>query len=103
MGHSETKFSLQSTSSTIGDLLSDFDETKVKKIRKVAKYNQKAAWNRAETEQLKKLINVYGSDFSLIAQFMKKTRDQIKRRFKYLEKKDLSDVIFDSKMVDETE
>lgn len=29
----------------------------------------------------------YGSDFSLIATFMDKTRDQIKRKFKSLEKK----------------
>ena len=39
---------------------------------------------------------MYGSDFSLIATFMSKSRDQIKRKFKTLEKKnqEISEQIF---------
>ena len=32
------------------------------------------------------LLKVHGSDFSLIAKLMNKTRVQIRRKFKYLEK-----------------
>lgn len=49
--------------------------------------------------KLIKLLNIYGSDFSLIANCMNQSRDQIKRRFKYLEKRGLNN-IFDSKIVE---
>jgi hypothetical protein len=42
------------------------------------------------------LLKKYGSDFTTIATHMTKTRDQIKRKFKVLEKKnpDLTNTIF---------
>lgn len=52
-----------------------------------------------EEEQFVELLSVYGSDFSVIAKVMGKTRAQIRRKFKYLEKKKPKavEVIFEDK------
>ena len=99
---SEANDSNRSTLSTIGELIADFSNIKTKKVSRNYTSN-KTAWNKKETLELIKLVNVYGSDFSMIAEHMSKTRDQIKRRFKYLEKKQMMSDIFESKIVDLTE
>ena len=50
------------------------------------------------------LLRKYGSDFTMIATEMTKTRDQIKRKFKVLEKKNskLADAIFEREISTET-
>ena len=56
-----------------------------------------ANWSKAEVNSLVGLLKLYGSDFTMIATKMDKTRDQIKRKFKVLEKKwpDLANSIFE--------
>ena len=56
-----------------------------------------AVWSKEEVNTLINLLKKYGSDFTLIATHMTKTRDQIKRKFKVLEKKNptLTNAIFE--------
>lgn len=54
-----------------------------KKIQKTVK--QSNHWTAKETEDLLELMQVFGTDFSLIACHLKtKTRDQIKRKFGHM-------------------
>jgi hypothetical protein len=57
-------------------------KAKTKTIRKVVI----ASWSRADINKLKQCLKIYGTDFEAIAREMGKTRDQIKRKFKVLEK-----------------
>jgi hypothetical protein len=57
-------------------------KAKTKNIRKVVI----ASWSRADINKLKQFLKIYGTDFEAIAREMGKTRDQIKRKFKILEK-----------------
>jgi hypothetical protein len=68
--------------------------TKNKKIRKV----EIASWSRADIQKLKDLLKIYGTDFQAISREMGKTRDQIKRKYKVLEKKseEVTECVFDS-------
>ena len=58
-------------------------KAKTKQIRKV----EIASWFRADINKLKEHLKVHGTDFEAIAREMGKTRDQIKRKFKVLERK----------------
>lgn len=49
-----------------------------------------ASWKRSEIERLGSLILEYGTDFSAISLLMGKSRDQVKRKFKVMQKKDAS-------------
>lgn len=51
-----------------------------------------------------KLLRLYGSDFQTIALEIGKTRDQVKRKFKVLEKKNpkLAEAIFEREVAPET-
>ena len=40
--------------------------------------------------QLEKLVWEYGTDFAIISTFLGKDRDQVKRKFKVMQKKDSS-------------
>jgi hypothetical protein len=57
-----------------------------------------AYWSKTEIHALVVLLRKYGSDFTMIATQMSKTRDQIKRKFKVLEKKNpaLTNAIFET-------
>lgn len=57
-----------------------------------------AYWSKSEIHSLVALLRKYGSDFTMIATQMTKTRDQIKRKFKVLEKKNptLTNAIFET-------
>lgn len=70
--------------SELHDEVKTLEKTKYKekKIRKVII----ASWSRADINKLKQLLKVFGTDFQAIAREMGKTRDQIKRKFKVLEK-----------------
>lgn len=60
---------------------------KDKKIAKVSHRSNKCAiWTNNDINTLIALLKHYGTDFTLISTQMHKTRDQIKRKFKILEK-----------------
>jgi hypothetical protein len=63
-----------------------------------------AYWAKHEITALIGLLRKYGSDFTMIATQMNKTRDQVKRKFKVLEKKHpaLADAIFERDVAPET-
>lgn len=65
-----------------------------KRIRKVKK--NVAYWSSKDISDLVRLLKLYGSDFQTIALEIGKTRDQVKRKFKVLEKKNpkLAEAIF---------
>lgn len=65
------------------------------KIKK--KMTKIPTFSKTEEKQLIGLLKTYGSDFSLIATLMKKTRTQILRKFKYFEKKQpsITETIFE--------
>jgi hypothetical protein len=44
-------------------------------------------WKREEVEKLLELLRVYGSDFSIISKLLGKTRIQVRRKFKAIEKR----------------
>ena len=46
-----------------------------------------ASWTRQEIKDLEKLVVTYGTDFTMIGVIMGKSRDQVKRKFKVMEKK----------------
>jgi len=46
-----------------------------------------ASWTRQEIKDLEKLILAHGTDFTMIGVVMGKSRDQVKRKFKVMEKK----------------
>jgi len=56
-----------------------------------------AIWTPRDINTLIRLLKEYGSDFTMISTKMDKSRAQIKRKFKVLEKQypNLVDVIFD--------
>jgi hypothetical protein len=68
-------------------------KAKTKPIRKVVI----ASWSRANINKLKEYLRIYGTDFEAIAREMGKTRDQIKRKFKVLEKvsNEVTECVFD--------
>lgn len=73
-------------------------EIKEKKVyRKKVERKSVAIWTPKDIRTLIKLLKEYGSDFTMISTQMDKTRDQIKRKFKVLEKKypHLTDAIFE--------
>lgn len=77
-----------STAISDNTLLELVDEIslKAKKRRYNPSLKPTNKWSRAEIEMLLKLINIHGTDFSLIALRMRKTRDQIKRKYTILER-----------------
>lgn len=106
--HSHDHSSQHSSVSTIATYI---DEITLKnrlnsKHRPIHKFKSKpkpAQWTKAEVSQMVKLMKQYGCDFTLIAtQMTTKTRDQIKRKFKVLEKSypHLAEAIFDSNVTE---
>jgi hypothetical protein len=69
---------------------------KGKTITKTAKKAAPANWTKDDVSNLVVFLKRYGSDFTMISTKMNKTRDQIKRKFKVLEKKwpKLAEMIF---------
>jgi cytochrome c556 len=100
--HSHDNSSEQSVS-TIETFIDEITlEDKVgKKEKKIVKATPKKAapanWSKQEVATLIELLKRYGSDFTMISTKLPKTRDQIKRKFKVLEKKcpALADAIFE--------
>ena len=94
--------SSQNSVSTIETFIDQITlEDKVgKKEKKIAKTTSKKAapanWTKAQLAGLVELLKRYGSDFGLIATKIAKTREQIKRKFKVLQKKhpQLANAIF---------
>lgn len=70
---------------TLVDLVDEI-ALRSKKRRGVACHRPTNKWSRAEVDILLKLINLYGTDFSMIAFRMRKSRDQIKRKYTVLER-----------------
>jgi hypothetical protein len=71
---------------------------KLKPSKKIHKTKKNVAyWSPKDISALVRLLKVYGSDFQTIAVELGKTRDQVKRKFKVLEKKNpkLAEAIFE--------
>ena len=49
---------------------------------------QIATWSKQEVAELEKLVWAHGTDFAIIASFLNKDRDQVKRKFKQQQKLD---------------
>lgn len=49
--------------------------------------NKIASWKKSDIQRLESLILQLGTDFSAIAQLIGKSRDQVKRKFKVMQKK----------------
>ena len=73
------------TNLTISDLVEQL-ENQHQDTKLVAKKTI-ASWNRVQIRELERLVLEYGTDFSTIGLFMGKSRDQVKRKFKVLQKK----------------
>lgn len=65
----------------------------MQKMKKISEYKTEkkdtSNWKKTETAKLEELVLEYGTDFEMIAKMMGKTRDQVKRKFKKLQKKDI--------------
>jgi hypothetical protein len=75
-------------------------------VKNTPKKKAPANWTKLEILSLVELLKKYGSDFTMIAtKITNKTRDQIKRKFKVLEKKypALADAIFERETSTELE
>ena len=46
-----------------------------------------ATWSKNEIKMLDELVKEYGTDFAIVAGKLGKTRDQVKRKFKIMQKK----------------
>lgn len=71
---------------------------KLKAKKKIHKTKKNIAyWSSKEISTLVRLLKLYGSDFQTIALEIGKTRDQVKRKFKVLEKNNpkLAEAIFE--------
>lgn len=56
-------------------------------VNHIAKSQNKiATWKKPEIEKLETLLLEYGTDFSTISRLIGKSRDQVKRKFKVLQK-----------------
>lgn len=78
---------------------------KLKPKKKIHKTKKNIAyWSSKDISTLIKLLRLYGSDFQTIALEIGKTRDQVKRKFKVLEKKNpkLAEAIFEREVAPET-
>ena len=73
---------------TISELLSDLDNEQIEcQNGKATSKKVIASWKRCEVKKLEALVLEYGTDFSAIARLMGKSRDQIKRKYKVMQKK----------------
>ena len=68
-----------SISSIVGQLLINNSEKRT--IKKSI-----ATWSKSEIKTLEKLVQEHGTDFAYISLLMGKERDQVKRKFKIMEK-----------------
>jgi GTP-binding protein EngB required for normal cell division len=98
--HDNSSIESVSTISTFIDeiALQENFSKKEKKINKnSANRKMPAIWTPRDIASLVRLLKEYGSDFTMISTKMDKTRDQIKRKFKVLEKQCpyLTDAIFE--------
>jgi hypothetical protein len=89
-----------STISTFIDEIALEDRlSKTKTIAKAApkQRRQVAVWTRKDISTLVELLRKFGSDFTAVSANMDKSREQVKRKFKVLEKKfpQLAEVIFE--------
>ena len=107
--HSHDHSSQHSSVSTIGTYIDEITlqdrlTSKHRPIHKIKTKPKPALWTKAEVSQMVELMKQHGCDFALIAATMAtKTRDQVKRKFKVLEKSypHLAEAIFDSKVTAE--
>lgn len=101
--HSHDQSSIDLSVSTISTFIDEIAlEEKVgvmvkKPVKKAARGKANAIWTPRDIRVLVGLLREFGSDFTMISTKMDKTRDQIKRKFKVLEKKfpHLTDAIFE--------
>jgi GTP-binding protein EngB required for normal cell division len=99
--HSHDNSSIELSVSTIATVIEEIalEEKEGKKAVVKRKGNRKnsAIWTPRDINTLVRLLKEFGSDFTMISTKMDKTRDQIKRKFKVLEKKypHLTDAIFE--------
>ena len=109
--HSHENSSAQFTVSTLGTFIDELTlqdklTKKTQKIQKLQKaQNLKVAyWTKQEISSLVCLLREYGSDFTMIATKMTKSRGQIKRKFKVLEKRSsaFADAIFQKRLDNNT-
>lgn len=108
--HSHDNCSIDLSVSTISTFIEEIaleDKMDVKEKKVVKRKMERktvAIWTSRDIKILVKLLKEYGSDFTMIATKMDKTRDQIKRKFKVLEKKypQLTDAIFENSPVSMT-
>lgn len=86
--HSHEHSSSHSSVSTLATAIDEITlADKLNKHKIIFKPNKKktpAYWTKTEIKELVDLMKQYGSDFTLIATKINKTRDQIKRKFKIL-------------------
>lgn len=83
LGYTKQQSSTQINDNTLFDIVDEISlKTKQRRCGQSSKPTNK--WSRAEIDTLLKLINIYGTDFSLVALRMHKTRDQIKRKYTIL-------------------
>lgn len=97
--HSHDNSSIESVA-TIFTVIDEIalQHTHHRKEKKISKPPRNAAiWTPTDIATLVRLLKEYGSDFTMIATQMDKSRAQIKRKFKVLEKQypHLAEVIFD--------
>lgn len=97
--HSHLNSSIESVS-TISTVIDEIalQHTYTRKDKPITKPSRQAAvWTPRDINTLVRLLKEYGSDFTIIATQMDKSRAQIKRKFKVLEKQypHLAEVIFD--------
>ena len=106
--HSHQNSSGQSSVSTLRTFIDEIalQDKITKKQKKIVKSQKKvvAYWSKQEISTLVELLRKYGSDFTMIATQMTKSRDQIKRKFKVLQKKNskLADAIFEKEISSQT-
>lgn len=101
--HSHDQSSIDLSVSTISTFIDEIalqekvGVTVKKTVKKAARGRTNAIWTPRDIRVLVSLLREYGSDFTMISTKMDKTRDQIKRKFKVLEKKfpHLTDAIFE--------
>jgi GTP-binding protein EngB required for normal cell division len=97
--HSHVNSSIESVS-TISTVIDEIalQHTHNRKEKQIAKPARNAAvWTPRDITTLVRLLKEYGCDFTMISTKMDKSRTQIKRKFKVLEKQypHLAEVIFD--------
>lgn len=76
-----------SDTTTIADLVAELEQ-----LKKISQYTtgtrSVASWKKSEVAKLANLVFEFGTDFARVANIMGRDRDQVKRKFKTMQKKD---------------